>query len=113
MDGQNAANHIVHRRLADTSTHHVSPRARYMARDGRDGEFKDVADESMGVVAEHRGEIPKSTRHFGDNRGSNTLTSTDIGLSRDYYFAETDRGDVFWVYWDYRRKQWFLQGVIE
>jgi protein ImuB len=32
---------------------------------------------------------------------------------RDYYFAETRRGDCLWVYHDRRRRQWFLQGRVE
>lgn len=32
---------------------------------------------------------------------------------RDYYFAETRRGDRLWVYYDRQRRQWFLHGRIE
>jgi protein ImuB len=32
---------------------------------------------------------------------------------RDYYFAETRRGDLLWVYYDRRRRRWFLQGRVE
>lgn len=32
---------------------------------------------------------------------------------RDYYFAETRRGDLLWLYRDRRRKRWFLQGRVE
>ncbi len=116
MDGNNAVDHIVRRRLADTSTHHVSPRARYFA---RDGEFVDAAaatdeaEESMSSVAPHRGEIPKSTRHFPRHPKAAHVLSDTIGLSRDYWYAETDRGDIFWIYWDHRRRQWFLHGVVE
>jgi protein ImuB len=35
------------------------------------------------------------------------------GVGRDYWFARTTRGDIFWVYWDHRRRQWFLHGVVE
>lgn len=32
---------------------------------------------------------------------------------RDYCFAETQSGAVLWVYYDRRRRRWFLQGVVE
>ena len=34
-------------------------------------------------------------------------------IQRDYYFAETRRGDIVWVYYDRVRRRWFLQGSIE
>ena len=34
------------------------------------------------------------------------------GIRRDYYFAETRRGDWLWVYFDRERRAWFLQGGI-
>ena len=32
---------------------------------------------------------------------------------REYYFAQTRRGDLLWVYCDRHRRQWFLQGRVE
>lgn len=32
---------------------------------------------------------------------------------REYYFAETRRGDILWVYYDRSRRRWFLQGIVE
>lgn len=32
---------------------------------------------------------------------------------RDYYFVETRRGDLLWVYHDRTRRRWFLHGVVE
>src|SRR4029077_20619807 len=34
-------------------------------------------------------------------------------IHREYYFAETRRGDLLWLYYDRRRRRWFLQGWIE
>jgi len=34
-------------------------------------------------------------------------------IQRDYYFAETRRGDLLWLYYDRIRRRWFLQGAIE
>jgi protein ImuB len=34
-------------------------------------------------------------------------------IQRDYYFAETRRGAIAWVYYDRVRRRWFLQGWIE
>lgn len=32
---------------------------------------------------------------------------------REYYFVETRRGDLLWIYYDRPRRQWFLQGCVE
>lgn len=34
-------------------------------------------------------------------------------IHREYYFVETQRGDLLWVYYDKRRRRWFLQGWVE
>ena len=34
-------------------------------------------------------------------------------IQRDYYFAETRRGAIAWVYYDRVRCRWFLQGFVE
>lgn len=34
-------------------------------------------------------------------------------VKRDYYYVETERGDLLWVFWDGARRQWFLQGVVD
>jgi protein ImuB len=34
-------------------------------------------------------------------------------IKRDYYYAETHRGAIAWVYYDRVRRRWFLQGWIE
>ncbi len=34
-------------------------------------------------------------------------------IQRDYYFAETRRGYLLWLYYDRVRRRWFLQGPIE
>jgi protein ImuB len=34
-------------------------------------------------------------------------------IQREYYFAETRRGDLLWVYYDRLRRRWFLQGWVE
>ncbi len=39
--------------------------------------------------------------------------STDDEVSREYWIATTSRGDVYWVYWDALREQWFLHGEAE
>lgn len=35
------------------------------------------------------------------------------GAHRAYHFVRTRRGDLYWVFFDYRRKQWFLHGDVE
>jgi protein ImuB len=35
------------------------------------------------------------------------------GTHRDYYFAETRRGELLWVYHDLYRRCWFIHGTVE
>ena len=34
-------------------------------------------------------------------------------IHREYHFAETQKGDLLWVYYDRVRRRWFLQGRVE
>ena len=34
-------------------------------------------------------------------------------IQREYYYAETRRGDLLWLYYDRLRRRWFLQGAVE
>jgi protein ImuB len=34
-------------------------------------------------------------------------------VHREYYFVETQRGDVLWIYYDRQRRQWMLQGQVD
>jgi protein ImuB len=34
-------------------------------------------------------------------------------IHREYYFAQTKGGDILWIYFDGKRKQWFLHGTLE
>ena len=34
-------------------------------------------------------------------------------IQREYYYAETRRGDFLWLYYDKVRRRWFWQGIIE
>ncbi|HEX2228859.1 MAG TPA: DNA polymerase Y family protein, partial [Candidatus Binatia bacterium] len=34
-------------------------------------------------------------------------------IQREYYYAETRRGDLLWIYYDRIRRRWFLQGAVE
>ena len=34
-------------------------------------------------------------------------------VHREYYFAETAAGRIFWVYFDKKRRSWFLHGEVE
>jgi protein ImuB len=35
------------------------------------------------------------------------------GAHRAYHYVKTRRGDLYWVFYDHRRKQWFLHGAVE
>lgn len=34
-------------------------------------------------------------------------------VERDYYFAETTRGDIAWLFYDRPRDRWYLHGVVD
>lgn len=34
-------------------------------------------------------------------------------VERDYYYIETERGEILYVYFDRRRRRWFLHGLID
>lgn len=34
-------------------------------------------------------------------------------VERDYYYVETQRGDVLWVFYDRPRRRWFLHGFVD
>ena len=34
-------------------------------------------------------------------------------IHREYHYIETERGDHLWVYYDGRRRRWFLHGRVE
>ncbi len=34
-------------------------------------------------------------------------------VHREYHFARMRRGEIFWIYYDRPRRQWFLQGQVE
>lgn len=36
-----------------------------------------------------------------------------IPVHREYYFAETNRGEVLWIFYDRRRRRFFLEGRVE
>ncbi len=35
------------------------------------------------------------------------------GTQREYSFAEMENGELLWIYYDLRRRQWFLEGSLE
>ena len=34
-------------------------------------------------------------------------------IYREYHFAETQQGEILWVYYDRVRRRWFIQGRLE
>ena len=34
-------------------------------------------------------------------------------VQREYHVVETQRGDLLWIFYDRRRRRWFLQGQVE
>ena len=42
-----------------------------------------------------------------------TLSGRDGRLEREYHYVRTEREGWLWVYFDRRRRRWFLQGSVE
>ena len=34
-------------------------------------------------------------------------------VERDYYYAETQRGEILWVFYDRPRRRWFIHGEVD
>ena len=34
-------------------------------------------------------------------------------IDRDYYYAETESGELLWIFYDRRRQRWYLHGRVE
>ena len=34
-------------------------------------------------------------------------------VHREYHFAETQKGELLWVYYDRVRRRWFLHGMVD
>ena len=85
-----------------TLVRRLYPKARALPspeRNGRDGTF--VGGQVRGPIA----------RRLGPYLISGGWWVREV--RRDYYFAETAQGEVLWLYYDRRRRQWFLQGRVE
>jgi protein ImuB len=73
----------------------------------RDPEDAGVGPRLEGVV-EGGDEV---VRLFGPYRLSGGWWVRNV--ERDYYYAETARGDLLWLYFDRPRQRWFLHGVVD
>jgi hypothetical protein len=49
----------------------------------------------------------------GPYRISGGWWGSGSGARREYYFVRTTKGETWWVYFDHRRRQFFLQGKVE
>jgi protein ImuB len=90
------------------------------------------APEIGGLVRRiYRRPIPLQARPVVGPRGAHLLGMSDApatringpfvisggwwtgGIHREYYFTETERGEILWVYFDKRRRRWFIHGVVD
>ena len=49
----------------------------------------------------------------GPHRLSGGWWGAKKATQRDYYFAETESGAIYWVYWDAPKSRWFLHGHVD
>jgi protein ImuB len=59
--------------------------------------------------------IPRAPQHRRDGGGPYVVSggwwARDV--HREYHFVETARGELLWVYYDQRRRGWYLHGRVE
>ena len=65
-------------------------------------------DDGWMLSSMERGPVVSTSRPYVVSGG---WWATEV--HREYSFAVTRRGDCLWVYYDARRKRWFLHGVVE
>ena len=70
-------------------------------------------DDARDWRAEAAGSTEKAEPTGDEEPDESQPIYSGAGVARDYWYIETDRGDLFWVFFDHRRKQWFLHGVVE
>ncbi len=57
-------------------------------------------------------------RLFGPHRISGgwwgkLRAGASVATARDYYYAESESGALWWVYFDRSRERWFVHGVVD
>ena len=70
-----------------------------------------VLDSNRPTASIHLGSRGPVVRWFGPYRVSGGWWRRLV--ERDYYYAETHRGELLWLYHDRQRKRWFLQGMVD
>jgi protein ImuB len=65
---------------------------------------------STGAVMD-LGQLGKPARQFGPFRVAGGWWRRRV--ERDYYFVESEQGQIFWVYYDRPRRCWVLHGTVE
>lgn len=74
-----------------------------------------VADRPL-VRRIHTSPVPLPAFRLGESLGPYVMSGAwwgRGGVRRDYYFATNSDGNLWWVYYDHRRRQFFLQGCVE
>ncbi len=95
-----------HARALSTTPHGIRLQRRLLARPrplGLDREGR----------PQPRGE--RALRFFGPHRTSGGWwgRADERAVERDYYYVETERGALYWVFFDHARRAWFLQGYVD
>jgi protein ImuB len=50
-------------------------------------------------------------RRFGPHRISGGWWARTV--ERDYWYVETQRGDLLWIFYDRPRRRWFLHAEVD
>ena len=103
---------------------------------GGRGDFQDTSSPPSkakgGLVRRiYRRPVPLQTRPVVGPRGAHLLGMSEAPATRitgpfivsggwwhrevhrEYYFTETEKGEILWVYFDSRRRRWFIHGVVD
>jgi hypothetical protein len=53
------------------------------------------------------------TAMYGPHRLAGGWWSPRGARERDYYFVETQQGQLLWLFYDRSQRRWFLQGIVD
>ncbi|MCC6623455.1 MAG: DNA polymerase Y family protein [Deltaproteobacteria bacterium] len=111
-DGDAAADPVLVRRL-HARAEPIPPRPRELRNDGWP-----TRDPARGPIVRLHGPFIVSGGWWqaaagGAREGLAAPTTLGAAVHREYHFAETQSGDLLWIYYDRRRRRWFEEGRVE
>ncbi|HVK82772.1 MAG TPA: DNA polymerase Y family protein [Kofleriaceae bacterium] len=107
---------LVHVARAEPGTAEVRPLVRRMLvrPQALPPQARQVRDDGWLLSGLEHGAVVRIFGPYIVSGGWWTPSAATVGtVHREYHFAELDRGDCLWVYYDRNRRRWFCQGAVE